>query len=61
MRLGVGSPPGKMDLSDYVLASFSKEESKEGGVIDEMLSRAGDAVEAMLREDITFAMNNFNA
>jgi PTH1 family peptidyl-tRNA hydrolase len=61
MRLGVGSPPGKMDLSNYVLSSFSKEESKEGGVIDEMLSRAGEAVEALLREDITFAMNNFNA
>ena len=61
MRLGVGSPPGKMDLSHYVLSPFSREESKEGGVLDHMLSRALDAVEAMLKEDITFAMNNFNA
>ena len=54
-------PPGKMDLSDYVLSSFSREESKEGGVLEEMLSRGADAVEAIVREDITFAMNNFNA
>jgi peptidyl-tRNA hydrolase len=44
-----------------VLSSFSREEAKEDGVLDEMLTRAADAVEAMITEDITFAMNSFNA
>ncbi len=60
LRLGVGTPPGKMDLSDYVLSSFKKDEAKEGGVLDQMLVSAAECVEAMITNDITYAMNRFN-
>ena len=60
MRLGIGSAPDRMDLSDYVLSPFSKEERKEGGVLEEMLSRAAEAVEAIITRDIEYAMNTFN-
>ena len=60
MRLGIGSAPGRMDLSDYVLSPFSREERKEGALLDEMLSRAAEAVEAIITRDIDYAMNTFN-
>ncbi len=60
LRLGVGSPPPRMDLSDYVLSSFSKAEIKDGGLLEEMLSRAAEAVEAIIERDIDYAMNEFN-
>ncbi len=60
MRLGVGSPPGRMDLSDYVLSSFSKDERKDGGLIEEMLTRGAEAIEMIITKDIVCAMNTFN-
>ena len=60
MRLGIGSAPGRMDLSDYVLSPFSKEERKEGGLLEEMLSKGAEAIEAIIERDIEYAMNNFN-
>jgi PTH1 family peptidyl-tRNA hydrolase len=60
MRLGVGSAPGRMDLSDYVLSQFSKDERKDGGLLDSMMTSGVEAIEAIITKDIEYAMNTFN-
>ncbi len=55
IRIGIGEPVG--DLIDYVLSEFSDEEENE---IENVVSRAVDAVETILKEDILTAMNRFN-
>ena len=57
VRIGIGEKPEGWDLADYVLSRFKKSE------FDDMvygITRAGDAVEMILREGITAAMNKFN-
>jgi len=56
IRLGVGRPSGG-GLRDYVLEPFDLEEGEE---VEEMLSRASAAVEAMTGEGLERAMNAFN-
>lgn len=57
IKVGVGEKPARMDLADYVLGRFSKEEQP---LIRESADKASDAVALMLREDISAAMNKFN-
>lgn len=46
VRMGVGRPPANMDPADYVLQKFAEDERDEA---DEMIVRAADAVEDMLK------------
>lgn len=57
IKIGVGEKPAKMDLADYVLGHFSKEEQP---VIRESADRAREAVATILTEGIASAMNKFN-
>ncbi len=57
IKVGVGEKPAKMDLADYVLGRFSKEEQP---VIRESADRARQAVATILTEGIASAMNKFN-
>lgn len=57
IKVGVGEKPARMDLADYVLGRFSKEEQP---LIRESADKASDAVALMLREGISAAMNKFN-
>ncbi len=57
IKVGVGEKPSRMDLADYVLGRFSKEEQP---VIRESANKACEAVALMIREDIATAMNKFN-
>ncbi|GFZ92870.1 aminoacyl-tRNA hydrolase [Nesterenkonia alkaliphila] len=57
VRLGIGRPPGQMSSADYVLQKFSAAEQKE---LPEFISRAADAVESVLQEDLTTAQNRFH-
>ena len=57
MRVGVGKPDDETDPIDYVLGPFTSQERK---VIQEVIPRAGDALECLLREGIAAAMNRFN-
>ena len=57
VRIGIGAKPPGWDLADYVLSRFKKWE------FDDMvygISRAGDAVEVILRDGMAAAMNKFN-
>lgn len=57
IRIGVGEKPAKMDLADYVLGRFTKEEQP---VIRESADRARQAVATILTEGVASAMNKFN-
>ncbi len=57
IKVGVGEKPPRMDLADYVLGHFSKEEQP---IIREGADKACDAVALMIKEDIATAMNKFN-
>ena len=67
IRLGIGRPEKKMqgarckmqeyDVADYVLSPFNSEEK---GMLKQMLDRAKEAVEVVLKDGIEKAMNRFN-
>ncbi len=57
LRVGIGHPPPGGDPIAHVLGPFTPDEST---VIDESVTRAADAVDCLLEEDINAAMNRFN-
>lgn len=57
IKVGVGEKPPKMDLADYVLGHFSKEEKEQ---MDEGYEHAMHALELMLMGEISEAMNEYN-
>ena len=57
VRIGVSKPVTKEQGADHVLNKFGKRERAE---IDVTLERAADAVEAIVRDGITTAMNAYN-
>lgn len=57
VRVGVGRPAPSEDAAAYVLAAFSPEERRN---LADVLERAADAVEALLREGLQATMNRFN-
>ncbi len=57
VRIGVGKPVSKEQGAGHVLNKFSKSERVE---IDVTVEQAADAVEAIVRDGIETAMNQFN-
>lgn len=57
VKVGVGNKPPRMDLADYVLGRFSKEEQ---GIMREAYKEAAQAVECMIKEGADAAMNRYN-
>lgn len=57
IKVGVGEKPPKYDLADYVLGHFSKAEQE---LMDEGYEKAVHAVELILQEEMTEAMNEYN-
>ncbi len=57
VRVGIGKKPDNMDLADYVLSRFSKEELPE---IRNGCKMACDAVGVILKDGATTAMNLYN-
>ena len=58
VRVGIGRPPGRMDPADFVLHDFSAAERK---LVPELLERAADATEALMRRGLAAAQNEFHA
>lgn len=58
IRVGVGEKPKGMDLADYVLGRFSKEESQ---IMEEAFKEAAEAACLLITEGPDAAMNHFNA
>jgi len=57
VRVGIGQKPPRYDLADYVLSRFKPDEQEP---IIQGITRAGDAVELILKEGAQAAMNKFN-
>lgn len=57
IRVGIGMKPSKMDLADYVLSRFSKEEQE---LMESGYERACKAAELMLADEVAKAMNEYN-
>jgi PTH1 family peptidyl-tRNA hydrolase len=58
VKIGVGRPHSGAAGIDHVLGKFGR---GEGEIISEAIERAADAVEVVLAEGLTAAMNRFNA
>ncbi|MGK5732582.1 aminoacyl-tRNA hydrolase [Streptomyces sp. URMC 124] len=57
VRFGIGRPPGRMQVADFVLKDFSSTERKE---LDYQVDRAADAVEALIVDGLERAQNTYN-
>lgn len=57
IRIGVGEVPRVMNQADWVLSKFM---SEEGDKVKESLDKASSAIEHILDQGITSAMNTFN-
>ena len=58
VRFGIGRPPGRMQVADFVLKDFSSAERKE---LDYFVDRASDAVEALVLEGLERAQSTYNS
>ncbi|MFI5757531.1 aminoacyl-tRNA hydrolase [Streptomyces sp. NPDC051569] len=58
VRFGIGRPPGRMQVADFVLKDFSSAERKE---LDYFVDRAADAVEALVTEGLERAQGAYNS
>jgi PTH1 family peptidyl-tRNA hydrolase len=58
VRIGVGKPPSKEQGADHVLKRPSRSDQ---AVLGDMVERAADAVEAILRDGPEAAMTTYNA
>lgn len=57
IRIGIGRPEGRKDVSSHVLGSFGKDER---ACLPDLVTTAADAVVAALRDGLNYAMNRFN-
>jgi len=57
LRVGIGSPPGRMDSADYVLQRFNKEQKEEIGV---SIQQAADAAMDWVFNGIDYVMQKHN-
>ncbi|MDH6627830.1 PTH1 family peptidyl-tRNA hydrolase [Streptomyces sp. LBL] len=58
VRFGIGRPPGRMQVADFVLKDFSSAERRE---LDYFVDRAADAVEALVIEGLERAQGTYNS
>lgn len=57
VRAGIGRPPGRMQVSDFVLKPFSSTESKE---LPFLISNAAEAVEVLIKQGLLDAQQKFH-
>ncbi len=58
VRFGIGRPPGRMQVADFVLKDFSATERKE---LDYFVDRGADSVEALVAEGLERAQSSYNS
>lgn len=58
VRLGIGRPPGRMDVSDFVLKDFSATERRE---LDFLIPSGAEAVELLVHRGLDDAQNLVHA
>ncbi|MEU9922303.1 aminoacyl-tRNA hydrolase [Streptomyces griseoluteus] len=58
VRFGIGRPPGRMQVADFVLKDFASAERKE---LDYFVDRTADAVECLVTEGLERAQSAYNS
>lgn len=58
VRAGIGRPPGRMDVADFVLKDFSSAERKE---LPFLIDDAADAVELIITDGLTAAQQRYHS
>jgi PTH1 family peptidyl-tRNA hydrolase len=58
VRVGIGRPPGRQDVSDYVLSNYSAAQRKE---VPFHVDMAADAVETLILEGLERTQQKFNS
>jgi peptidyl-tRNA hydrolase, PTH1 family len=58
VRVGVGRPPGRQEVADFVLSNYSAVERKE---LPFQVDHAADAVESILTEGLAATQQRFNS
>jgi peptidyl-tRNA hydrolase, PTH1 family len=58
VRAGVGRPPGRQEVADFVLTNYSKTELKE---LPFQVDRAADAVESLVTDGLAETQQRFNS
>jgi len=58
MRIGIGRDNYNQDVSDYVLANIPEDQRE---LLTQAVIVAADAIETIVRQDLTVAMNKYNA
>ncbi|MFD1272947.1 aminoacyl-tRNA hydrolase [Streptomyces kaempferi] len=58
VRFGIGRPPGRMQVADFVLKDFASAERKELGYF---VDRASDAVECLVIDGLERAQGTYNS
>jgi PTH1 family peptidyl-tRNA hydrolase len=58
LRIGIGSPPPRWNVTDFVLARFTKEEQAE---IEPAVSLAATALADWVERGIEYCMNQYNS
>lgn len=57
VRVGVGKPIEHIDLADYVLGNFNKDEVK---ILEKILDESIEIVESIVKDGVDIAMNKHN-
>ncbi len=58
VRAGIGRPPGRQDVADFVLSDYSTVERKE---LPFQISDAADAVESLITDGLEKTQQRFNS
>ncbi|WP_300681147.1 aminoacyl-tRNA hydrolase [Nocardioides sp.] len=58
VRVGIGRPPGRQDVADFVLGNYSTAERK---VLPFQVDTAADAIECLIDEGLDKAQSRFNS
>lgn len=58
VRAGIGRPPGRQDVADFVLSNYSTVEKKE---LPFQVDSAADAVESLINHGLEATQQNFNS
>ena len=58
VRAGIGRPPGRQDVADFVLSNYSTVERKE---LPFQVGDAADAVESLITDGLEKTQQRFNS
>jgi PTH1 family peptidyl-tRNA hydrolase len=58
VRVGIGRPPGRQDVADFVLSNYSSAEKK---ILPFQVDKAADAVESLVTEGLERTQQQFNS